>query len=217
MAKIRVFIADDHAVLRAGLRLLINTQPDLEVIGDAGDLLATRDAVRSLRPDVLTLDLSMPGGNPLRVIEQLRQELPDLRVLVLTMHDEPAQYRLAVAAGAAGYVVKAAADTELLAAIRTVAAGRSYACVSLNSPRDAETLPQSPQSLNDLSCREREVLQYVAQGHTSQAIADRLYLSVKTIESYRARVMAKLGLHNRAELTQFALSVGLLDGNATLP
>jgi two-component system response regulator NreC len=212
MAKIRVFIADDHAVLRAGLRLLLNTQPDLEVVGDAGDLVATRDGVAFCQPDVLTLDLSMPGGNPLRLIEALRQSQPSLRVLVLTMHDDPAQYRLAVAAGAAGYVVKAAADDELLTAIRTVHAGRPYACVALNQVADLAG-SHDRSALAGLSAREREVLQSVAQGHTSQAIADRLYLSVKTIESYRARVMAKLGLQNRAELTQFALSMGLLDSN----
>jgi DNA-binding NarL/FixJ family response regulator len=126
MAKIRVLVADDHAVLRAGLRLLINTQRDLEVIGETGDFMATRDAVGQLDPDVATIDLSMPGGHGIRLVEWLSREAPRTRLLVLSMHDDPAYVRMAFAAGAAGYVMKKSADTDLLEAIRTVAVGRSY-------------------------------------------------------------------------------------------
>lgn len=218
MSKIRVLVADDHAVLRSGLRLLINTQRDLEVIGEAGDYQETIDAVRRTLPDVVTLDLSMPGGSGIKLVETLARDYPRVRVLVLTMHDDPAYFRLALAAGAAGYVVKKSADTELLTAIRTVAAGRSYANIELNSGsqhRLPAVVPAKKEgaanALADLSEREREVFLLVARGHTNQAIADQLFLSVKTVESYRSRLMSKLSLRNRAELTQLALEIGLLD------
>ena len=219
MAEIRVLIADDHAVLRSGLTLLINTQSDMKVIGEAGDFRTTREKVLELHPDVVTLDLSMPGGDAVRLIEGLTKETPDSRLLVLTMHDDASMFRMAIAAGAAGYIVKSAADTELLTAIRTVAAGRSFVSLPGNtvpsgpeSPPVLETFEQ--EALNSLSTREREVLTLVAAGHTNQAIADRLYLSVKTVESYRSRLMTKLNLGTRAELTQFALRLGLLQSES---
>lgn len=215
MAKIRVLVADDHAVLRTGLRLLINTQSDMEAVGEAGTFLETVEAVKQHRPDVVTLDLSMPGGTGVKLIETLQRESPQSRVLVLTMHDDPTYFRLAMAAGAAGYVMKKSADTELLAAIRSVSGGHSYARVELSrstglrGPTETKTVAAANQ-LGSLSEREREVFDLVVQGHTNQAIADRLFLSVKTVESYRARLTSKLGLQNRAELTQFALQLGLL-------
>ena len=214
MPKIRVFIADDHAVLRSGLRLLINTQPDMEVIGDAGSFSDTMDAIGKLRPEVATIDLTMPGGTGVRLIETLTKAYPATRLLVLTMHDDPAYFRLAMAAGAAGYVMKKSADTELITAIRTVAGGRSYAHVELAAsvPKMLPTPQQNSRAavLDQLSEREREVFSLVVKGHTNQAIADKLLLSVKTVESYRARLMTKLGLKNRAELTQLALELGLM-------
>jgi len=216
MHEIRVLIADDHAVLRAGLKLLINTQSDMKVIGEAGDFRMTREKSVELCPDVVTLDLSMPGGDPVRVIEDLTKQLPQTRLLVLKMHDDASMFRAAFTAGAAEYIVKSAADTELLTAIRTVAAGRSFVSLPGNAglqppdstpPGDAD----DQAALKSLSARELEVLTLVAQGHTNQAIADRLFLSVKTVESYRSRLMAKLHLGTRAELTQFALKHGLLD------
>jgi two-component system response regulator NreC len=215
MAEIRVLIADDHAVLRSGLKLLINTQADMEVIGEAGDFRTTREKVFELHPDVVTLDLSMPGGDAVRVIEELTRALPETRLLILTMHDDAAMFRTAIAAGAAGYIVKSSADTELLTAIRTVAAGRSFVSLPGNPGPTVPEAPPSPglghqEGLDSLSKREYEVLTLIAQGHTNQAIADRLYLSVKPVESYRSRLMAKLNLTTRAELTQFALKSGLL-------
>lgn len=213
MAKIRVLVADDHAVLRTGLRLLINTQSDMEVVGEAGTFAETVAAVQKVQPDVISLDLEMPGGTGVKLIETLARDFPKTKILVLTMHHDPAYFRLALAAGAAGYVMKKSADSELLTAIRTVAKGRSYAQIDL----DSGPLPSPPSdnsaaatAMDSLSEREREVFDMVARGHTSQAIADKLFLSVKTVESYRARLMAKLGLQNRAELTQFALDLGLL-------
>jgi two-component system, NarL family, response regulator NreC len=217
MPKTRVFVADDHAVLRAGLRLLINTQKDMEVVGEAGNHQEVLSKVRQLRPDVVTLDLSMPSGTGAMVIKTLAQELPQTRVVVLTMHDDPAYFRMAMAAGAFGYVVKKAADSELLDAIRCVARGRVFTQVELSSDcRTPPSIPQpTPRPLDSLSNREREVLVLIAQGYTNQAVADRLHLSVKTVESYRARLMAKLGLCNRAELTQLAIDTGLLAPSQT--
>lgn len=218
MRKIRIVIADDHAVLRAGLRLLIHTQADLEVVGEACDAASTLEVVQRTRPDVVTVDLTMPGGSGVKLIERLAREAPTVKVLVLTMHDDPAYFRMALAAGALGYVVKSSADTELLDALRAVASGRSYAHVQLHakSPSPAVVPPDAARTgsrvaLDDLSEREREVFLLLVQGYTSQAIADRMFVSVKTIESYRARLMAKLGLKNRAELTQFAIKLGLLN------
>lgn len=215
MTEIRVLIVDDHAVLRSGLKLLIDTQADMKVVGEAGDISATHEKIIELRPDVVTLDLSMPGGDAVRLIEQLTRKVPSTRLLVLTMHDDLSMFRAAIAAGAAGYLVKSAADTELLTAIRAVAAGRSFVSLpgnvnltSPNSPAAEDAFEHA--ALNTLSTREHEVLKMVAQGHTNQAIADRLFLSVKTVESYRSRLMSKLKLGTRAELTQFALKHRLL-------
>jgi DNA-binding NarL/FixJ family response regulator len=210
MAKIRVLIADDHAVLRSGLRLLINAQPDMEVVGEAASGPEALDRAGSLRPDVLTLDLSMPGGRGIPVLERLRQQCPDTRVLVLTMHDAAAYLRAALAAGAAGYVVKTAADTELLTAIRAVAQGRTF--VDLSLPAGAGGRPARPAQPGQaaLSPRELAVLRLLAQGHTNQEAADRLFLSVKTVETYRARIAEKLGLRTRADLTRYAVEAGFL-------
>ena len=194
-----MLIVDDHAVLRSGLKLLINTQDDMKVVGEAGDINSTQEKIIELRPDVVTLDLSMPGGDAVRLIEKLTHNVPATRLLILTMHDDASMFCAAIAAGAAGYLVKSAADTELLTAIRAVAAGRSFVSASVNpnltspdSPAIDETFDHV--ALNSLSAREHEVLTMVAQGHTNQAIADRLFLSVKTVESYRSRLMSKLNL-----------------------
>ena len=217
MAKIRVLVADDHAVLRSGLKLLINSQTDMQVVGEAGSHDEALRRARELKPDVLTLDLTMPGGTGVKVIETLSREYPKTRVVVLTMHDDAAYFRVVMAAGASGYVIKQSADTELLDAIRCVAKGKTYAQVQLVTASDRPpVMPGQPKGsanlISTLSEREREVLTMVAQGHTNQAVADRLDLSVKTVESYRARLMTKLGLNNRAELTHLAMEAGLLAG-----
>lgn len=205
--KVRVAIADDHSMLRSGLRLLISTQPDMEFVGEAGTHAETIAMVAACRPDVLSLDLSMPGGQPVRLIENLARTRPETRILVLTMHEDPSFVRMALAAGASGYLIKSSADSEYLSAIRTVARGGIHAQIG-SLAGTAETQPGIIESLSD---REKEVLLAVARGQTNQAIADKLFLSVKTVESYRARLMAKLGLKNRAEITQFAISAGMLD------
>lgn len=215
MSEIRVLIADDHTLMRSGLKMLINTQPDLIVVGEAGDFPSARERIIEFRPHVVTMDLSMPGGDAVQEIKELARDFPDVRILVLTMHDDSTMLRAVFSAGATGYLVKSAADTELLTAIRTVAAGRSYINLPGNPgvpvPRSGFVLDSDDRkSLESLSARENEVLAFVAQGHTNQAIADRLFLSVKTVESYRSRLMTKLNLGSRAELTQFAVRTGLL-------
>jgi DNA-binding NarL/FixJ family response regulator len=222
MATINVLLTDDHAVLRAGLRLLINAQPDMRVVGEAADCPRALEMVRTLRPDVLTLDLTMPGGGSIKLIEQLRHECPRTRVLVLTMHDDPAYLRAVMAAGGAGYVVKTAADAELLNAIRAVCDGRIVVDLKLPKPaaspsvgRDAGPGTTRATGFASLSAREREVLTLLVQGHTNQEIAARLFLSVKTIETYRARIADKLGLRTRADLVRYALAIGLLGAETT--
>jgi two-component system response regulator NreC len=212
--EIRVFLADDHAVLRSGLRLLIDSQSNMRVVGEAGDFDRMLALLKQTPTDVVTMDLTMPGGLGLRAIEKIREISPSLRVVVLTMHDDPAYLRSALAMGAAGYVVKSAADTELISAIRAVHEGRIFIDARSNTATEGllKVTPTSGAdlSIDLLSTREREVLTLISQGHTNQAVADRLDVSVKTVESYRSRLMAKLGLKSRADLTRFAIENGLL-------
>lgn len=218
MKKIRVLIADDHAVLRAGLRMLISSQEDLEVIGEAGDGAEAIEQAGVLQPDLVLMDITMPGGGGILAIPAVLKACPKTRVLVLTMHDDATYLRATMEAGATGYLVKSAADTELLTAIRTVAAGRTFVDLpgfakaapdALTTERSTE--PAGPRDQpSPLSEREREVLALVAQGHTNNEVADRLGISVKTVETYRARLMEKLKLHSRADLVRYALAQGLL-------
>lgn len=214
---IRILLADDHAVLRAGLRALLNAEPDMQVIGEAGDGRACIDVAAARHPDVILLDLNMPHCNGLEALAQLHQQAPNSRVLILTMHDDAQYLRQALAGGSAGYILKQAADTELLSAIRTVYNGGvflhpSHTKVLLEDASNRVT-PPSPTTnpLAHLSDREQEVLRLIALGHTNKEIADMLYLSVKTVETYKARVMEKLSLRTRAALVRFALKHGLLD------
>lgn len=215
MSRIRVLLADDHAVLRAGLRMLINGQPDMEVVGEAA---TGEDAWRqtgALKPDVVLLDLAMPGTGGIEATGRIARDFPGVRILVLTMHDDVAYLRSVLAAGASGYVLKRSADTELLSAIRVTHRGGTYLEPSLAGEvvQDAigrKTRQGDASASSPLSDREREVLRLVAEGHTNQEIADRLFLSVKTVETYRSRLMAKLGLRTRADLVRYALSAGFL-------
>ena len=224
MPGIRVLIADDHAVLRAGLKLLINAQSDMEVVGEAADGPGTVRSAKAAAPHVVLLDLSMPGARYTQTIEQLVLAAPSARLLVLTMHDDPAYMRAALLAGASGYIVKKAADVELLTAIRAVHHGRTF--VDLTRPgerrrndevRDASRGSAAAGQHKSLSRREAEVLRLLAQGHTNQEAADHLAVSVKTIETHRKRLGEKLGLKSRAELFRFALECGLDLRDAFLP
>ena len=218
MSKIGILVVDDHAILRAGLRMLINAQPDMEVLGEATDGHEALQKAREMTPDVTLMDITMPRIGGLQALEQLRQVCPQTRVLVLTMHDDPAYARSALAAGGSGYVVKRAADSDLLAAIRAVYRGRLFLDPTLAGSlvqdllgKQASSGPADrgvPRSL--LSPREHEVLRLLAQGYTNQQAAKWIMVSVKTVETYRARIAQKLGLHSRAELTRYALESGLL-------
>ncbi|HEY2996807.1 MAG TPA: response regulator transcription factor [Methylomirabilota bacterium] len=207
MKKIRVLLADDHAILRAGLRMLLDAQPDMAVVAEAAD---GEEAIRRAgdsQPDVAVVDLTMPGLSGVETLERLRREVPATRLLVLTMHDDPAYARLALAAGAAGHVIKDAESAELLAGIRAVHRGRTF--VQMAGAAAEAPAPARPAAAA-LSPRERQVLELLAHGHTNREVADRLSLSVKTVETHRARLSDKLGLHSRADLVRLAIELGLL-------
>lgn len=204
MHPIRILIADDHALLRAGLRRIIEGQPDMAVVCEVGDAGAIVDGVATTRPDLLLLDLAMPGGGGLAALRAVRERWPALKALMVTMYDDHGHLRLALEAGASGYVAKSVPADELITAIRTVHGGRTYMSACLDDgvaidPRRAA-----------LSTREQDVVRLVARGHTAREAAQRLGLSVKTVEAYRLKAMEKLGLETRAELVSYALAAGLL-------
>ena len=215
MPPIRLLIADDHAVLRAGLRMLLEVQRDMAVAGEAGDGLEVVRKARELQPDVVLLDLTMPGPPSGEVIRQVLRASPKTRVLVLTMHDDAAYLASALTAGATGYVVKKVADSELLTAIRSVHAGRTFVDLtqSLDTPSRAGPggAPAKGARPKDLSRRECEVLRLLAQGHSNQQIATQIKVSVKTVETHRTRLSEKLGLKGRAQLYRFAVESGILN------
>ena len=217
MKKIRLLLADDHAILRAGLRVLLDAQPDMTVVAEAADGHEAIDRARVNRPDVAVVDLTMPGMSGVQTLERLHREVPATRLLVLTMHDDPAYAGLTLAAGTTGHVVKDAESTELLAAIRAVHHGRTFvhtgSDVSDGAPTESTAAGVPP-----LSRRERQVLELLARGHTNREAGERLHLSVKTIETYRSRLNDKLGLQSRADLVRLAMDLGLLTtrGDETL-
>jgi two-component system response regulator NreC len=209
---VRVLIVDDHAVVRSGLRLVLEAEEDVEPVGEAG---TARDAIfqnRSLKPDVILLDVVMPDQSGLDIIPTLLHERPEAKVLVLSMQDDPQYVRQAFSAGASGYVLKEAADTEVVAAVREVANGGRYVHPELGARLVAAETEAAKRAEEDpLSDREREVLRLLALGHTNQEIAKQLYISVRTAETHRAHIMQKLRLSSRAELVRHALAQGLLD------
>jgi two-component system, NarL family, response regulator NreC len=209
---VRIVVVDDHAVVRTGLRLLLDAEADFEVVGEAGDARAAVFEVRAQKPDVVLLDVVMPGESGIEALPKLKHEAPDARVLVLSMQDDPRYVREAFAAGADGYVLKEAADAEVVAAVREIAGGGSYVHPALGARMVvADAAAQAKQSANPLSAREEEVLRLLALGHTNQEISGLLFISVRTAETHRAHIMQKLGLASRAELVRHALAQGLLD------
>jgi two-component system response regulator NreC len=208
---IQVVLIDDHAVVRSGLRLLLDAQADIEVVGEGGNAQDAVFRARALKPDVMLLDVVMPGESGIEVVPKLLMESPETSILVLSMQDDPSYVREAFAAGAKGYVLKEAADEEVVSAVREVAAGRSYVHPALGARMvAAEAAERAAAEADPLSDREREVLRLLALGHTNQEIASQLYISVRTAESHRAHIMQKLRLSTRAELVRYALSNGLL-------
>ena len=209
---IRVLIVDDHAVVRTGIRLLLEQEADIQPIGEAGSAREAIFEARSAKPDVILLDVVMPDGNGLEAIPQLLHEHADTKVLVLSMQDDPRYVREAFSVGASGYVLKEAADFEVVAAARLVARGGRYVHPELGArliAADAEAARRAEE--DPLSEREREVLKLLALGHTNQEIAKQLYISVRTAETHRAHIMQKLRLTTRAELVRYAIAQGLLD------
>jgi len=218
MERIRIVIADDHAVMRAGLRLLLNGQADMEVVGEAGDGWETVEKAVALEPDIVLLDISMPGLSGLEAASEIRKRAPGIKLLILTMHDDEAYLRQFLQIGASGYVVKKAADTELVAAIRAVQRGESFIYptltrVLIDSYIQRGETPRPRQPAGELTPRETEVLRLVAQGYTSQQVAGQLSISVNTVETHRAHIMEKLGLRGRAQLVRYAIARGLLGGD----
>jgi len=213
---LRVVIVDDHAVVRAGLRLLLERETGIVPVAEAANASEAIACAAEHQPDVLLIDVTMPGESGIEAIPKLLAASPSSKVLVLSMHDDPRYVRDAFAAGASGYVLKEAADAELVAAIRHVAAGGSYVNPALGAHIAAtETRAQSTAASDPLSEREHEVLGLLALGHTNQEIAERLFISVRTAETHRAHIMRKLGLRSRAELVRYALAHDLLPGLAT--
>ena len=204
MKKIRVLIVDDHAVLRAGLRTLLNLQPDMEVVGEAAEGLEALEKTKRLEPEVVLMDISLPGMEGLEATKELKRTHPNVKVLILTMHEDRRFLYPALKAGASGYVVKRAADTELIDAIRAVSRGDAFLHPSVARIVVEDHVEQG------LSDREREVLRLIAEGRTYKEMAELLAVSVKTIEGYRERIKEKLNLHSRAELVRYALEKGLL-------
>ena len=208
---IGIVIADDHAVVRRGLKQLLGAEPDFEVLAEATDIDDARRYVRGHHPHVLVLDLNLPGGSSLKHIPTIREESPDTQIVVLTMQNEPAYAREALSAGALGYVLKEAAETELVEAVRRAAVGDTYLNPRLGARVAAEPPPGPPDGLSE---REVEVLRMITLGYTNAEIGDQLFLSVRTVETHRAHIQQKLRLSTRAELVRYALDHKLVQAES---
>jgi len=209
---IRVLVVDDHAVVRTGLRRVLDAEADIETVGEAPNAeRAVFEALES-KPDVVLMDVVMPGKTGIEGLPALLQAVPEAKVLMLSMQDDPQYVREAFEAGASGYVLKEAADTDVVEAVRAVAAGERYVHPALGARLVAADSEERRRAESDpLSDREREVLRLLALGHTNQEIAELLFISVRTAETHRAHIMQKLGLSTRAELVHYALEHGLLE------
>ena len=205
--QISVVLADDHNVIRTGLRAMLEAEPDLRVIGEAPDAAAARKLVRDRRPDVLVLDLQMPGAEPATDVPALREETPTTAVVVLTMQSDPRRAREMLRAGASGYVLKQAAERQLTEAIRAAAGGGSY----IDPELGGQVAQLGADPLEELSERDRELLRLLALGHTNREIGEKLYLSVRAVEVNRSKLLEKLDLESRPDLVRFAIANGVID------
>ena len=216
MNKIRVLLAEDHTIVRKGLRSLLDGEAGIEVIGEAEDGREAVEKVQQLLPDVVLMDIAMPGLNGLEATRQIKKRFPEVQVLILTMHANEEYIFQILRAGASGYVVKQAAPTELISAIRAAYRGDSFLSPSISRTviqeyiRQAEAMAEKD-SYDQLTTREREVLQLIAEGHSNREIAELLHISVKTVETHRANLMDKLDIHSTAELTQYAMRKGVIE------
>jgi DNA-binding NarL/FixJ family response regulator len=209
---IRVLIADDHGIVRSGLRMLIERQTDMQVVAEADDGVAALESTQSQRPDVAVLDVSMPRMTGLQAAREIRSHVPDTRVLLLSMHDDERYFLEGLEAGAAGYVLKRAADTDLIGAVRTVADGRTFLSDEAQRTLMDEWLEGGRAEPDDpLTPRELEVVKLIAEAFTNRQIAETLKLSEKTVESHRANVFAKLGMRDRVEIVRYAIRRGLVE------
>jgi len=209
---IRVLIVDDHAVVRTGLRKVLESEADIEVVGEAGDARHAVFETRATKPHVILMDVVMPGKSGIETVPDVLRDAPEAKVLILSMQDDPNYVREAFAAGAAGYVLKEAADTDIVAAVREVAGGGRYVHPTLGARMVAAEAEDRKRAEQDpLSDREHDVLRLLALGHTNQEISGKLYISVRTAETHRAHIMQKLRISTRAELVRHALMHGLLE------
>lgn len=214
--KIRILVVDDHTILRAGLRMMLNAQPDMEVIGEAQDGRQALQEAQRLQPDVILMDITMPDVNGIEATRHIKRVLPEVKILMLTMHEHDEYVFQALRAGASGYMLKEAADTELITAIHVIKSGQFYLSPTAQSVVVGDYLQRvrTGEERDSYSClteREREILKLVAEGHTNNQIAERLIISPKTVDTHRTHIMDKLNLHSRAELVKYAMRRGLLE------
>jgi two-component system, NarL family, response regulator NreC len=211
MKKIRILLADDHAVVRQGFRLILGAQPDMEIVGEAGNGREAVEQAEKLSPDLLVMDVAMPELNGIEATRRLASSRPHIRVLALSMHKDAVYVREILRAGARGYLLKDAVDKDLLAAVRAVAQGDGYLSPGVSEAVLSDYRKHVTNPIDLLSSREREVLQMIAEGLTNKEIATKLNLSVYTVDAHRGRVMEKLNLHSTGELVRFAIRNGLID------
>jgi two-component system response regulator NreC len=213
---IHILLVDDHTILRAGLKMMLNAQPDMDVVGEAHDGRQALQEVQRLHPDIVLMDITMPDMNGIEATRQIKRVSPDVRVLILTMHENEEYVFQALRAGASGYILKEAADTDLISALHVVQNGNFYLSPTAQSVMVGDYLQrvragEEKDSYSSLTEREREILKLVAEGHTNNQIAERLVISPKTVDTHRTHVMDKLNLHSRAELVKYAMRRGLLE------
>jgi len=216
MGKIRILICDDHTILRDGIRLLLDAQPDMQVIAEAADGREAVEKARTLKPDVVLMDIAMPLLNGIEATRQIRREQPDARILVLTMYENDEYIAQMLEAGVAGYVLKKVAGSELVYAIHAVGHGETFLYPSITRRLVEDYLRrvqagQERETFDGLTDREREILQLIAEGHATKKIATLLNLSVRTVQNHRAHIMEKLGMHNRSELIKYAIEKGIVE------
>jgi two-component system response regulator NreC len=214
--KIRILLADDHTILRAGLKMMLNAQPDMEVIGEAQDGRQALHETQRLQPDIVLMDITMPDINGIEATKQIKRAQPEVKVLILTMHEHDEYIFQALRAGASGYMLKEAADTELITALHVVQSGQFYLSPAAQSVMVGDYLQrvrtgEEKDSYSSLTEREREILKLVAEGYTNNQRAERLVISPKTVDTHRTHIMDKLNLHSRAELVKYAMRRGLLE------
>ncbi len=213
---IRILLADDHTILRAGLRMMLNAQSDMEIVGEAQDGRHAVYEAQRLQPDVVLMDITMPDINGIEATRQIKKLLPEVKVLILTMHEHDEYIFQALRAGASGYILKEAADTELISALHVIQNGQFYLSPAAQSVMVGDYLQrvrtgEEKDSYTSLTEREREILKLVAEGYTNNQIAERLVISPKTVDTHRTHIMDKLNLHSRAELVKYAMRRGLLE------